>query len=561
MIRSGRKRDSVWEHFQELTSDGKILAKCKTCGHVQSNKAARMKNHVKRCNAPSIFAVPEDDSEMPIPVIEIENMEDSEIVEEPPLKKKKIIQESMDSFTLKTTENEKMKIDVAIAKFFYGCNIAFSVAENELFKKMIKMLRPGYKPPTRKSLANDLLSKVHEKMEEEMKETIASKNATLVIDSWSNIHNDPITAACIQIGEKSFVVDVEDSGSKKKTAEYLTEKCRSIITNVQNKFQCKIKSVVSDNAKNMEKMRQALEDKDKVITYGCSAHWLNLLGEDITPSTIIKHVIEVQKYFRNHHAPAAWLKECNDHAKPQLPCNTRWNSQIACLETFIKNHSHYTKIINDHTSDIDLNIINIIRDFNLYSNVKDLLLQLKPVADALNIIQSNSSTLADSCHLWCSLMQNPILQSHYTKIKKRFNQALVPYHFVAYLLHPTYRGELMTYEQKENTRQFLEDIDSNYIPLVIKFDLKELPFPKTYFSPRVIESLTASKWWESISSVSDISKTFCDFISHLQVCCASSAAIERTFSNFSFIHSDIRNKLSVDTSAKLLFCYAMLKQC
>lgn len=219
MNKSGRKRDSVWVYFQELTSEGKILAKCKKCGHVQSNKAARMKNHVKKCNASSIFAVPED-NEIPIPVIEMGN-QDSENVEEPPFKKSRVIQESLDSFTYKTTENEKMKIDVAIAKFFYGCNIAFSVAENELFKSMIKMLRPGYKPPTRKSLANDLLTKVHDKMEEEMKKTIATKNATLVIDSWSNIHNDPITAACIQIGEKSYVVDVEDSGSKKKTGEYI----------------------------------------------------------------------------------------------------------------------------------------------------------------------------------------------------------------------------------------------------------------------------------------------------------------------------------------------------
>ena len=29
---------------------------------------------------------------------------------------------------------------------------------------------------------------------------------------------------------------------------------------------------------------------------------LNLLGEDITPTSIIKHVVEVHKYFRNHHA-------------------------------------------------------------------------------------------------------------------------------------------------------------------------------------------------------------------------------------------------------------------
>lgn len=39
---------------------------------------------------------------------------------------------------------------------------------------------------------------------------LAMKNETLVIDSWSNIHNDPVTTACILIGGKSYV---EDSGN------------------------------------------------------------------------------------------------------------------------------------------------------------------------------------------------------------------------------------------------------------------------------------------------------------------------------------------------------------
>ena len=126
-------------------------------------------------------------------------------------------------------------------------------------------------------------------------------------------------------------------------------------------------------------------------------------------------------------------------------------------------------------------------------NVKDLFLQLQPVADVLHIIKNNSSAVADSCHLWFSFVQNSKLKSHSVKIKKGFSQAILQYHFVAYLLHSKYRRELMTNEQKENTQLFLQNIDSIYVPFVIKFDLKELPFPQTYFSPSVIESFTTSK--------------------------------------------------------------------
>lgn len=36
-------------------------------------------------------------------------------------------------------------------------------------------------------------------------------------------------------------------------------------------------------------MRQEPRDTDKVITYGSSAYWINLLAEDITPLTVTKH--------------------------------------------------------------------------------------------------------------------------------------------------------------------------------------------------------------------------------------------------------------------------------
>ena len=50
----------------------------------------------------------------------------------------------------------------------------------------------------------------------------------------------------------------------------------------------------SDSAKHMEHTRQSLRtEDDNLIVYGCAAHWLNLFGEDITPSAILKHVTEV----------------------------------------------------------------------------------------------------------------------------------------------------------------------------------------------------------------------------------------------------------------------------
>lgn len=41
-------------------------------------------------------------------------------------------------------------IDLALAKFIFGCNISFNVVESNLFKDFIKLLNPDYKVPSRK---------------------------------------------------------------------------------------------------------------------------------------------------------------------------------------------------------------------------------------------------------------------------------------------------------------------------------------------------------------------------------------------------------------------------
>ena len=39
----------------------------------------------------------------------------------------------------------------------------------------------------------------------------------------------------------------------------------------------------------------------KLTLYGCSTHRFNLLGNDITLSQVVSHVVEIEKYFPNHN--------------------------------------------------------------------------------------------------------------------------------------------------------------------------------------------------------------------------------------------------------------------
>jgi hypothetical protein len=52
--------------------------------------------------------------------------------------------------------------------------------------------------------------------------------------------------------------------------------------------------------------------------------------QEVTPSEVISQIVEVNKYFRNHHVPDALLSEITGHV-------TRWNSPLTCVDIYIRN--------------------------------------------------------------------------------------------------------------------------------------------------------------------------------------------------------------------------------
>lgn len=569
MNKGGRPRDPIWEHFAELECDGKVEAKCKKCGHKQSVKVNRMKDHFKRCSRSEASDSKADDG-----VLSLEagssTQQQSEHVSvksesaEPDggEGKKRKLQVGIGQFVCKTSSETKTQLDHAISRFFYGYNIPFAVAEHELFKNMIAALRPGYQPPSRKALAGDLLDNVSTELQTEMQTELQGKDVTLVEDGWSNVHNDPVTATCVHVNGKSFFVKATDNGAAKKTAQYCKDQCSETMAEIEQKYECKVRSIVTDNEKKMQKMKTLLQqDDDQLIVYGCSSHWLNLLGQELTPSTIMKHVVEVQKYFRNHHQPSGWLKEVSEAVKPQIPGDTRWNSQLTCIDTFIRNHAGYTHVTNSHEEEIDKNIVKVIRDYNLLKQAKDLSKQLKPVADALDRLQGDKVSIADACDAWLDLLSDANLEAHRQAVIARFQLAIQPVHYFAYMLHPKYKGTKLSEKQQEEARNWIAHRRPELLPSVIRFSGQDELYPCSFFSPQVVAKLDAVTWWKNLKRVSkhnDIQE-LADVVIHLHSCPASSASVERVFSSFGIVHNKLRNRLGVERAAKLVFCYRMLR--
>ncbi|CAL1672875.1 unnamed protein product [Lasius platythorax] len=210
-----------------------------------------------------------------------------------------------------------------------------------------------------------------------MQTELKGKTVTLMQDGWSDIHNTPIIANVLSTGELYYFLSVIDFGSNKKSADYCLQLAKEAIKKAATKFNCKVQSFVSDNEKKMVLMRTKLSElynDEKFILYGCASHYLNLVGEEIVKIKNIKglvtNILEIQKYFRNHHCAGAWLRNCKRSCKPQLPGDTRWNSHVKCLDTFIRNRQFYLQIADEHEKEIDDKIARIINNVVIYKEAK-----------------------------------------------------------------------------------------------------------------------------------------------------------------------------------------------
>ncbi|XP_073415149.1 uncharacterized protein [Dendrobates tinctorius] len=592
---AGRKRDPVWEYFNEAPSPiGKagMCAKCKRCNKEMQGLVARMRQHHEKCgdeddqrntseqagssgefmdsgNYPpprspsSCSTVSElsiqDSASLAAAAAASSSDTHSHISPSPKRKKKPLPPgTTIDRFVIRTSRLEKELIDEKIAQFIYATNSSFRLTENPHFINMVQSLRPGYSPHSRADVAGKLLDQVYDREMEQCATALEGKIVNLSIDGWSNVHNDPIVCACITTEEgKVFLAQTTDTSGNAHTAEYLQEVAVKAITTCELKFKCLVRSLVTDNAANVSKMRRDLEEQGGntklLITYGCSAHLLHLLAKDLSVPEI-KANVEIAKYFRNNHFAAAALKRMGG-TKLTLLQDVRWNSVVDCFEQYIKNWPILMTLCEENRDKIDGTVTAKILNIGLKRNVEHMLSFLKPISQALNKIQKNSCFIADAVEIWKELSEHLKTELHMDRIKlqavnKRMGQALTPAHFLANIVNIHYQGQNLSAEEEELAMTWVSSNHPSLMPTIINFRAKGEPFKKYMFAEDILRKVTPVNWWKSLKRL-DL-ETVQVMIS-LLTAVASSAGVERIFSSFGLIHSKLRNRLGPNKAGKLVF--------
>ena len=352
----------------------------------------------------------------------------------------------MNSFLVHTSTNEKEALDIQVARMIFATNSVFNLVEHKEFIPLCNLLRPEYKPPSRLDVGNRLLDQVHEDVFATSRELVEGRTISMELDGWSNIANEPIICASITTATgDTFLTETIDTQDEKHTANNLEKIALKAIEKAKDSLGCNVKSFVTDNAATMKKMRSLLEEDLPIITYPCSSHVADRLAKDIKIDGAIDDIITVAKHIRNTHQPGAWYKAAGGKKLP-LPSEVRWNTVHDTLEGYITNYHALQYIAKTYKADMKPDIADKINDIQIKRTAEDYLARMKPIAVALDKLQSDTCHITDAVVIWKELEQE--LEHMPIKVIKavqsRMNTALTPAHYLANILDPRHHGQSLT---------------------------------------------------------------------------------------------------------------------
>lgn len=201
-------------------------------------------------------------------------------------------------------------------------------------------------------------------------------------------------------------------------------------------------------------------------------------------------------------------------------------------------------------------------DTNIKQLDEELQTLLAPISASLNFFQSGKCKIADAVFHWKDLHSRLFYCSNNSRIrevfKSKYSETLRDYHFVAYLLSPKYtanRVYALTAEEEEMAMNYIEEnFPLNFVEVFMRFRACVSLFRLSFLNTQ--STLTDAEWWKVMASMNpNLRSTHSlDCIMQLMTAVASSASLERIFSQFGIVHS----KLGVMEANKLVSLFQKL---
>ena len=507
------------------------------------------------------------------------------------------------------TTSQQKKFNRDIAMFFYNTGTSFQRIEDPFLASAVQLARPGVKLPTRKELADDspggLLQQFYEEVKHKVDKLLSNPNQFIGIttDAWSNISNESVINYMAVCPTKSLFIESVYTGEQGHDAQWLSQDLSRVIDHLGDN----VAGAVTDNTSANKKMWSILEREYPThFFHGCVAHGLNLLVKDILCAkkkeppgggpaaypdgypfedlmVFANDCKEVVMFFHNHHGVKARLKKALASAKLSSlvkPAPTRWGTIHGCFKSLKAADDILNSLVSERDfvnkgsakqKDKRLEIKAIVTDPDFVRNLDESIKILQPIDKFIKLFQSDAVPCSDVYHAFLELeklMQELTIEerkkAYLVKlVRDRFDFMYGDAHGIAYLLDPRYLGDGMSrtlrkevedviygYPTKNgttnNTRK--EQMAQEYTSFRIEaLDERQ---QQSFRFKLIGQSKSVLQWWIADGTDWPLLQDLAKRVFSLP---ASSAASERNFSTFSFVHSKLRNRLDEEKVLKLVY--------
>ncbi|XP_058975159.1 uncharacterized protein LOC131801101 [Musca domestica] len=582
----GRPLHPYWYGYTKISERGKAIAQCNRCKQLIRNTAInRMQSHRKKCNVEQIDE--DNGSDLLEAGISQKNLSCTQTSN---------TQTTIKDFFRKISKKDKAQLDIRTARFFFACNIPFVAAGNQFFRDFCKGMQPSYKPPSRKRIAGPLLDAVHkEQIDLNAKFLKEGTYSVLLIDGWKNsASNTKNVAALLHNCDHRIFLESYDFSYMRETSENLTEMVKKAASLAKDRYKVEVFAVVTDNAANMVSMGRNVG----LIHTTCNAHIGNLLSKDIIKnfgirfelnylcatgnsqrrstrlqsqqnddvfgmledevtenSSILGKVHKILNEFKKVHIERKLSMLGGTKAK--LPCATRWCSERDGLFWLINNISKMKQISAETNTDgkplVKSYISELLYKEDFIQSVKELFDLLNPVALLIKNCQKSEYSIADATEEWIKLLTTAKPELYEVAAERcRISKVFNKYNLAANVLHPLYKGGRLNPEQMQKVEDFLlENLDEHGLQ-----SFSEYKNAAGFFALLLEKTSKPGLFWELAANRH---KSLATFAQKLLMIPASTAQLEGIFSNWTHVHTDLRNRLDSERSKKLLEVYFSLR--
>ncbi|KAH9128828.1 hypothetical protein LEN26_007283 [Aphanomyces euteiches] len=528
--RGGRQRDPVWENC--IVDDN--VVSCKRCEKIIHTYGYR---HVERVR---------------------HHMEKNCL-------KRLRSQPITNCFPVALSHTSLAEFERRVASWVYKTGVSFNAISHPELAAALATLHPDLQVPSDHSLRNRLLDDAYASSIANIENSLKGTMCSLTTDAWTDVNGKAVVNYMAIRGSMTFFLESSYTGSISHTASFMAEDVERVI----NKYKSlTFTALITDNTSANRSMWKTLRPKyPRMFFHGCASHALHLLAQDVVQAI-------------------AWLRQLVDGCK-RLPTRQEGTSfGFAGSHTLGNNTA-----LSGHGLGIGRNNLwaCYARGFLVDSSkekkserrfLHDMVAEksfvpsltkgselLELFTKSIRICERSETSPSDVYSMFLvfddQVMSLDVSSNDKTAlkraVKRRFDFIVSDVHGVAYLLDPRYYGVGMNPVSHDAAKDYIynwhgQDLEAAVVTELASYN--EYVGRMGSIDPRSLRllaegTMSPHQFWvmnTRFPLLRDVAVTVFS-------CAVSSAASERNFSSFKFIHSRIRNRLSESRVEKLVHLF------